>query len=148
MKKRFFILVIVMLILISVACKNDINKYDAKTYVIGDTVENNGVRITVNSTRWAYEDEKLQNEEGYKWLVIDITISNKSNKSYYIWPTHFEMNNMFGEILSKEWLSQGIEPDKKVRGEVAFKVSKIMKDQEFIFNYNENEQVVFILSNI
>lgn len=119
-----------------------------QTHDVGDTVENNGIAVTVNSCRWNKEHKNLNHEKGYKWLVIDVTIENKSEEIYYIWPNAFDLNYMYGEVLTKEWLSEGLNPDSKTRGKIAFKIRDTRKELRFAYNFSARERAVFIINNV
>lgn len=151
MKKTLFLVVIAILIFTVWGYKNFKDKYDMLTYEIGDTVKKNDIAVTVNSASWKNGDENSQQEKGYSWMIIDVTIENNSDKIYNIWPIFFELDSMYGEVLTKEWLREGINPGNKTRGKIAFKITEPKKKFKFAYIFcdiEKNEQAIFIIKNI
>ena len=92
------------------------NKFNKEIFEIGDTVEKNGIAVTLNSARWEKEDKNSQQEKDNSFMVIDVTIENKTDKKYNIWPILYGLDGYHGEILTEE----SIKPNDKSRVKIAF----------------------------
>lgn len=92
--KRFLSLFLVLGLVFGVAAcssdsddsKKDDNKEEAKKEekkvpTIGDTVEVEGIKITVNSTRISTGSDISKPDEGMEWIVLDITLENTTDEA-------------------------------------------------------------------
>ncbi|HZH88662.1 MAG TPA: hypothetical protein VFD78_05740, partial [Chitinophagaceae bacterium] len=60
----------------------------------------------------------------------------------------FELNNKLGEILNEEWLTEGVYPNSKTSGEIAFLTRDENSKWNFMFNFYGNEQAAFIIKDV
>ncbi len=110
-------------------------------FAIGDVVRMGDLVFTVNSARWEEGDEWFKPEEGERWLLLDCTIENESNKSTSI--SSLLMFKLYDEDSysrdmelfadTKGSLDGEVGVGRKMRGEIAFSVEEGQSYWEFIF---------------
>jgi len=151
LKKKLLLRIIAIIILMIGVCYISLDKSDTKTFKIGDTVEKNGISVTLNSARWEKNDKNTQQEKDNSFMVIDVTIENKTDKKYNIWPILYALNGYYGEILTEE----SIRPNDKCRVKIAFdEVNDKTNKFKFVYNFYDSEtarftyQAVFIIKDV
>lgn len=111
-----------------------------KTYSVGDTIEFDGLRITVNSYRTSKGDQFFKPKNAY-YFIIDATLENISKEAKSV-STMLQMKLYDKESYSQDLtiildakgsLDGEIAPGRKVRGEVGFD-AKASDVYEFVFS--------------
>ncbi|MFD2371504.1 DUF4352 domain-containing protein [Brevibacillus sp. GCM10020057] len=107
---------------------------------LGETVNFDGLNITVNSAKVAKGNKFMKPRNG-QYVILDITVENKSDKPKNV-STMLQMKlqdeNGYAENITIAPNTKGsvdgeVAPGRKVRGEVAFDIAK-SKTYEFIFD--------------
>lgn len=110
-------------------------------FKVGDVIEIGQLRFTVHSVREDKGNEFLLPPEGKRWIVVDATIENLSDKPTVISSVLMFMladadgrryTTTLGPNLTGH-LDGELAPGSKMRGEVAFEVPKDAKGLELIF---------------
>ena len=90
MKKLFTGFLVILILLVGCESSNEPKDNEApvvekKTeFVIGETAEVDGLKITINGTRILEGDDFLEPDEGTQWIAIDFTFENTTDESVYI----------------------------------------------------------------
>lgn len=103
-----------------------------KEYLVGETQEDDGIFIKVNSIRLSEGSEYFKPEEGKVFFVLDITIENKTNEEYGVSSMlNFELKDEDGREQdltvfadNDGSLDGNILPNEKMTGEIAFETAK------------------------
>ncbi|CAH1855741.1 DUF4352 domain-containing protein [Convivina praedatoris] len=72
--------------------KDSTPKKDTKTYNVGDTVTYDGVEYKVNKVDMNDGDEYQKPSDGQKYVVVNLTITNKSKSKIDYNPTYFAID--------------------------------------------------------
>lgn len=109
-KKPWFWIVVIFLVLIAVASSssdvhspkkvNESSKQakaktapeNQKMFKIGDTVDLDGIQMTVNSVEYPAGNEYNQAEDGKSWVVVNLSIKNTSGKVVNYNPFDFKLD--------------------------------------------------------
>ena len=156
MKKSVSLLMILMLLLTGCTSSNQEEKVERKSqYSIGETVEVEGILITLNGVRVLEGDEFMKPEDGEEWIALDFTFENTTDKAEYI-AGIFEISlrdsegrdkdiNIWGDVQGS--LDGDLLSNDKLRGEKAFTVKS--EDEELTALYKStfsgNEPIKFVL---
>lgn len=154
LKKTTFISLVVFFVFTLVGCGETITpeKVDSevetgektvtsKTFSIGESVKMGDLVFTLNSARWDTGNEFLSPEEGERWLALDCTITNNSDKSTTIssmlmFKLYDEENYSCDQEITantKGSLDGELGAGRKMSGEVAYSVKDTHTNWEFIF---------------
>lgn len=68
------------------------SKNDKTDFKVGDTIETDGVKMTVNSVEFPAGSEFNTPEDGKSWVVVNLTIKNDSNKVVNYNPFDFKLD--------------------------------------------------------
>jgi len=113
-------------------------RQELNTYEIGDTIEVGDLVIKVNSTRTAEKDEWDMLEEGYIYLLVDISIENTGNQEAYL-DTYYnfrlvDKNGRNYEFVWAEKAKGRIEGNlgagRKIAGELSYGIPNDIKEFE------------------
>ena len=116
-----------------------------QVYNVGDSVKVGDLVLTVNNVTYPKGDEFNKPKEGYRFVVVDLTIENQGSTSVQISSLlQMSLKDATGQIydvdLSAVEASGGTTPDgevapkEKVRGQVGFQAPKDAKDLVFVFD--------------
>ena len=109
-----------------------------ETFKIGDVVKAGEAQFTVNSVREDNGNEFMKPKDGNVYYVVDVTVENKGSESLAV------SSLMMFKLVDSEGYSQDItvgpetkgsvdgevSPGRKLRGELAFEISKEAKGLE------------------
>jgi len=119
---------------------------------IGDSVSINDVEVTINGARVS-EGNKYDKPKNEKYLIIDATVENKGTKPYHLSMLDYSLydskyiemkSSIFSDTSGR--LSGEIAPGRKIRGEVAYDVTK-SDYYDFIYGDSfETGQVIWRLN--
>lgn len=68
------------------------SKNDKTDFKVGDTIETDGVKMTVNSVEFPAGSEFNTPEDGKSWVVVNLTIKNDSDKVVNYNPFDFKLD--------------------------------------------------------
>lgn len=111
---------------------------------MGDTVSMGNLEVTLNSARWDSGNQFMQPDEGERWLVLDLTITNMADEAVAI--SSLLMFSLYDEDAyscdmeifadTKGNLDGEVGAGRKMRGEIAFSVDENQNQWELIFEPN------------
>ncbi|PKN85752.1 MAG: DUF4352 domain-containing protein [Chloroflexi bacterium HGW-Chloroflexi-8] len=116
-----------------------------QTYNIGDVIELGKTTITVNNVTSPVGDQFTKPDDGYKFLIVDLTIENKGTEAITV-STLLQMavkdsnSYKYGVDLMASTVSGGTTPDgeiapgEKVKGQVGFQVPENASGLLFVFD--------------
>lgn len=125
-------------------------------FEIGDVIKVNTVEYIVHGIKKSMGKQYFGPKEGYEYIIIDVSITNKDTKTQSISSllmydlrdqTGLKMNDSIGASMATNGsLSGDIMPSKALRGEVAFEVPIGSTGLEFIIEPNAfNHDTAFIV---
>ena len=106
---------------------------------IGGSTDIEGVNVKLNSIEILYSDEPRE------LLRVNMTISNYSDSSYYVWPVAFDLNGAFGEVETLDILNNGIIPGENKNIDILFNIEK--NEDRWILHYNFYDKPISFLVN-
>lgn len=142
--RKFIVLLIASLFLIGCgdADKEDVVEKKSE-YTVGDTVEMDGMNITLNGVRYVEGDELFKPDEGTFWIALDITFENTSEKSEYV-------AGIFNITLKDD---EGIEKDQNIWGNLEGSLDgdvlggeKLRGEKSFVIKGDESEVYAYYKS--
>ncbi|GAW91188.1 DUF4352 domain-containing protein [Calderihabitans maritimus] len=130
----------------------------AKIYSIGDKVTIGNVAITVNSVRTSTGGEWDKAKEGHIYVIPDITVENLGDETinlssmmqFSLYDSEgYELNQAFLTDI-KSSLDGEIGPSRKLRGEIAWEVSKDATGLELVFTPDifRGGQVIYAIGDV
>ena len=123
-----------------------------KDYSIGDSIVIDGITIKLNGGRWEKGDSIFGPDEGEKWLVLDLTITNNTSKVFNMSMCNLELidvdkySNDFAIFAdTKGEISRTVRIGDSIRGEIAYSVSSKHRNWDLIFTpyFFEPSEVIF-----
>lgn len=74
--------------------KSDAKKTESKqkNFKVGDTIDTDGIQMTINSVEYPAGSEYNQAEDGKSWVVANVTIKNSSGKVVDYNPFDFKLD--------------------------------------------------------
>jgi hypothetical protein len=135
------------------ALKPSIQPLSKSIHAVGEVVsikdKNLEVQFTVNGTREHKGKGVIKPNRGNKWIVVDMTIANKGQKSKTFSVASFELidskNNPYEVALLAEALDDvksptgQLNPRDERQGEVAFEVPEKAKELKLLFKPNSTD---------
>ena len=118
---------------------NSKNKNKPKSYSVGEVIELDNMLVHINDVKTSNGSNEFDApKEGYKYLILDISINNKTddfvNISSMLMFNLVNKNGLSYELSlmapTRGSLDGGIGPGRKIRGEIAFEVPKDKSDFE------------------
>lgn len=118
---------------------------EQQTYNIGDVIAIGSTTITVNEITYPAGDQFNKPKAGYKFLVVDLTIENKSDKAVNI-STMLQMalKDTTGQKYDVDFMANlasggsspdgEISPGEKLRGQVGFQIPENATGLVFVFD--------------
>ncbi|MDR1606550.1 MAG: DUF4352 domain-containing protein [Streptococcaceae bacterium] len=79
-------------------------KVENKTFNVGDTVEIDGVHLKVNSVSFEDGSEYNEPDTGKKFVVVNVTITNKSTKNTSYNPYDFKLDDLGNQTHLDDYL--------------------------------------------
>jgi hypothetical protein len=109
-----------------------------KTYDMGDTIELGDLVIKVNGIRTAEKEEWAMLEEGYIYLLVDISIENTGNKEAYLDTyMNFRLVDRNGRNYKFIWAEEAkgrvegnLGAGRKIAGELCYGIPSDIKEFE------------------
>ncbi|MBQ9180773.1 DUF4352 domain-containing protein [Candidatus Saccharibacteria bacterium] len=80
---------------------------ESKPYIIGDTVEVNGQKVTVNSISRNYASELVEPDSGQEFVQLSVTIENPSSDTISYNVMNWKIETSEGDIHGWEGMAQG-----------------------------------------
>ena len=126
-------------------------------YSVGDTLEMNGVLVTLNDVYESTGSQYSNPEQGNVFVICEFTIENKNdydlavssllsfNGYFDSYLTDVSYNAIFAEENKKQ-LDGSVGKDKKIRGIIGFEVSKDWKELEVSFNPDVFDSDAFVFN--
>lgn len=116
---------------------------EQKTFNVGDTVDIDGYQIKVNDVRYSDSEGFSTPDEGKQFVIINLTITNKTDKKVSFNPLDFSLNENgvssttgFTYVDGVDVLSSGdLDPDASVTGNL---VGQAAPDSKLKIRYEGN----------
>lgn len=113
----------------------------AQGYAIGDTIAMGDLEHTFHGARFSEGDDFLTPDEGTKWLLVDVEVTNNSDESEPIsslmmWSLVDSDNRTNDQTITTDEqgsLDGELGAGRSMRGEIAFEVNADETDWELIF---------------
>lgn len=114
-------------------------------HALGEAVKSGAFEITVNSASEPAADKYTKPAEGYRFIVVDVTLVNQGTKAQNL-SSSLQMwlkdatGQRYGDSLSATMASKGKAPNgeisvgEKIRGQVGFEVPADLTSLVFVFN--------------
>ncbi|MBR2766794.1 DUF4352 domain-containing protein [Candidatus Saccharibacteria bacterium] len=83
------------------------NQTENKPFVIGDTVEVDGQKVTVDSISRNYVSELVEPDSGQEFVQIAVTIENNSNETISYNVMNWKIETSEGDVRGWEGMAQG-----------------------------------------
>lgn len=127
---------------------------ETKAYKIGETADQNGVKLTVNSVRFSAGTEEKKPAAGATFLIVEATVENTGKAPFQSNTlVQYSVSTSAGVVIDRtsypglKELNGEVAPGTKVTGEVAFQVPADAKELrlEFVADLLKRENAAIVL---
>ena len=124
---------------------NLVSQGQISVYKVGDQVQIGNLILTVNGVSYPKGDQFNKPKEGYKFVVVDLTIENTGTESVHISSLlQMSLKDETGQIYEVDLMASvagggnspegEIAPGEKLRGQVGFQVPEDVQELTFVFD--------------
>jgi hypothetical protein len=128
---------------------NKNEKQEDKVFKVGDTVDLNGIQITIKSAKFTKPAQYVESEKG-KIITIEVTVKNNKDKNVFVDNTDFSIADSEGNMYEQYFgyddvtFTSEIKKGKQYSGKIAFDVKESDKYEIYYqptFSWDDDEVI-------